>query len=97
MWLRKGTGGDAVLVPEHMRDTITRCLGDGWVEIPDPRIPVAPEPIPAPTTQPQPTSVPDEAAKALEQERIAAVVANNKAARAAFADMGMGPKQKGRR
>lgn len=35
MWLRKGE--QVVLVPETMPETIKRCLGDGWVEIPDPR------------------------------------------------------------
>jgi hypothetical protein len=35
MWLQKGT--QTVLVPSHMPETIQRCLGDGWAEVPDPR------------------------------------------------------------
>lgn len=46
MWLQKGA--QVTLVPEHMPDTITRCLDDGWVEIPDPRIPAAPVPVSTP-------------------------------------------------
>jgi hypothetical protein len=56
MWLRNGTTGQVVLVVHA--DTITRCLGDGWTEISDPRIsqdaPVAvPLPAPEPDAQPQ--------------------------------------------
>ncbi len=89
MWLRKGEA--VVLVPEHMPDTITRCLGDGWAEVPDPRT------LPAPTDI-EPQSVATlPPARELEQHVIRAVKTRNAAARAAFADMGMGPKPKGRR
>ena len=36
MWLRKGD--QVVLVPEHMPETISRCLSDGWAAVADPRI-----------------------------------------------------------
>ena len=55
MWLRKGEA--LVLVPEHMSDTITRCLRDGWAEVPDPRtLPAHPDTEPQHVaTLPQPT------------------------------------------
>lgn len=53
MWLRKGD--NLVLVPEHMPETIQRCLGEGWVEAPDPRV----TPTPEPETATQPIAAPE--------------------------------------
>lgn len=58
MWLRKGD--NLVLVPEHMPETIQRCLGDGWVEAPDPRVTptLEPDADAQPLPEPQPPRSP---------------------------------------
>lgn len=67
MWLRKGDGA-AVLVPDSMPDTIKRCLGDGWVEVADPR--VVRETVPAlaaQSEQPPPSPQPEPRRAAVRQ------------------------------
>lgn len=76
MWLRKGE--TVTLVPASMPDTIARCLGDGWVEVPDPTLQAAPEPEPAP--------MPAEVVEVLAEAALAEIHERNDAARAAFGE-----------
>jgi len=80
MWLRNPRTGAVNLVVHP--ETIRRCLSEGHVAVPDPRLPaVADAPIPAP----EPTPTPDpEAEAALHTAHIAATVERNNTAREVF-------------